>query len=415
MKTQIQICIFTVLGLYGIAHSQTINTGDLYVMPNTQFSTVAAFENTASGTFINDGEAFIYSHFANNGIVDFTPGNTGYTRFEGTAIQQLSGANISYFYDVRFNNPSSSTASFELSSEISIDNEADFNEGIVKNDDFGGLVIFENNASHMGAYDGSHVDGQVQKNGDTSFEYPIGDAQWFRYAAISAPDTANDVFTAKYFFEDTNTNYPVSNLGPNLVLVDTAEYWTVERSTGDSDVLVTLTWDDNTTPADILQAPLEGIHIVRWDPSLQLWIDEGGVIDEANQTVTTAVDDYGVFTLGRVKRSAILPCDLTIYNLLTPNDDGINDVFEIRQAINDTSCAQNMNVKIFNRWGVKVFEAQDYDEGNKMFNGFSEGRATVGNDHLPIGTYFYILTFDYQEGTNTQQFKKAGYLYINGN
>ncbi len=395
---------------------QTTNTGEMYITTGTQFSTVEAFNNTNQGTFINDGEAFIYNHFNNDGTVDFTPGEAGYTRFQGTAVQQISGANISYFYDVLFNNTSGGNAAFELSGEINIDNEAEFNEGIVKNDDFGGTIVFESNATQTGAYDGSHVDGEVQKNGDTAFEYPIGDAQWFRYAAITAPSDANDIFTAKYFFEDTNTNYPVSNLGPNLVAVDAAEHWRIEQVTGDSDVLITLTWNENTTPADLLQGDLEAIHIVRWDDALQLWIDEGGVIDEANKTVTTAVDAYGIFTLGRIKQNAVLPCDLTVYNLLTPNSDGINDVFEIQQAVNDDTCAQNMNVVIYNRWGIKVFEARDYNQGSKKFNGFSEGRATFDkNKGLPTGTYFYILTFDHQENGSTQQYKKAGHLYINGN
>mgnify|MGYP003671824813 CR=1 FL=1 len=189
--------------LFGVGSliAQTANTGEMVVMPGTQFSTVGDFNNTNTASFINDGEAFIYANFNNEGVVDFTT-TDGYTRFQGSAVQQLSGGSISYFYDVLFDNVSSSTGSFELSSEISIDNEANFNEGIVKNDDFGGLVIFEDNANHTGVFDESHVDGVVKKNGDDSFIYPIGDAQLFRHAAISAPDDITDTFTAKYYFEN---------------------------------------------------------------------------------------------------------------------------------------------------------------------------------------------------------------------
>ncbi|MDN3664355.1 hypothetical protein QWY92_02910 [Algibacter miyuki] len=60
--------------------SQTSNTGVLTVSEGTVFSTVKRFDNQTSGTFYNDGDAYIYSHFNNEGIVDFY-GTTGLTRF----------------------------------------------------------------------------------------------------------------------------------------------------------------------------------------------------------------------------------------------------------------------------------------------------------------------------------------------
>jgi len=291
MKFNNSIYFKIIIALLGYTYSiaQTVNTGDLTVATGTVISTVSDFVNTENGVFINDGETFIYAHFKNEGMVDHTE-TTGTTYFQGTAVQQISGGSISYFYNVYFDNDASETASFELSNEISIANEATFNEGIVKNDDFGGRFIFENNAGHNGTYDGSHVDGLVQKIGDNSFEYPIGDVQLFRYAAISAPGSANDVFSAKYFLETTNDKYPVANLGPNLELIDNSEHWIIERTSGESDVLITLSWSLDTTPLAILDSPLEAIHIARWGPINQLWVDEGGAVDENARTVTAAAE-----------------------------------------------------------------------------------------------------------------------------
>ncbi len=415
MKTKL---LFNTIALIGLCllpflgQSQTVNTGELYVTPNTQFSTVGEFQNLASGTFINDGEAFIYNHFSNEGTVDFTDGEEGLTRFQGTAVQQLSGGNISYFYDVLFDNTSSTTASFELSSEVSIGNEVNFREGIVKNDDFGGLMIFENNADHTGTYDGSHVDGQVQKDGDDTFQFPIGDGGFFRYATISAPDNTDDVFTAKYFFENPDTNYPLSNRTGVIELIDDQEYWIVTRDSGNSTVLLTLSWEEGTTtPQEIVNNPLTSIHIVRWDETLQLWVDEGGAVNPANKTVTTPLrlDDYGVFTLARVNESIILPGDVIIYNGVTPNGDGKNDYFIIENIQN----LANNHVQIFNRWGVEVFETSDYDTNGNVFDGYSEGRLTINqSNRLPTGTYYYILTYDYDNNGTTERIKKAGYLYL---
>ncbi len=86
----------------------------------------------------------------------------------------------------------------------------------------------------------------------------------------------------------------------------------------------------------------------------------------------------------------------------------MNDFFEIR-GIADFP---NNNVKIFNRWGVLVWEANGYNESDIVFRGVSDGRATIREGaELPTGTYFYILTFsgDTPEGQSAYN----GYLYIN--
>lgn len=396
--------------------AQTVNTGGLYVMPNTQFSTVGNFDNTASGSFINDGVTTVLGNFNNNGIVDFTPGDAGVTKFQGTNVQKITGGNTSYFYDVLFNNNASSTASFELAGAISIDNEANFKRGIVQNDTHGGTITFENNANHVGVYDGSHVDGKVEKVGDDSFMYPVGDKQFYRYAAISAPDTANDQFTAKYFFDNpvgqtVNGQSPTAMAAGVITLVDNAEFWTLTRDAGNSDVLLTLSWEEGTTtPAAIAAAPQSAIHIVRWDTTQMMWVDEGGVVDAPNKTVTTPLklDNYGIFTLARVNEGLILPGNVVVYNGITPNGDGVNDYFLIDNIQN----LANNTVQVFNRWGVKVFETDNYDTSGNVFNGYSNGRLTVGDGTLPTGTYYYVIGYDFTANGNTSRVKKAGYLYI---
>ena len=71
---------------------------------------------------------------------------------------------------------------------------------------------------------------------------------------------------------------------------------------------------------------------------------------------------------------------LLFYNGFSPNNDGVNDVFTIK---NIESYPEN-NVLIYNRWGNKIFQKENYtnDEG---WNGmFGEGLS-------PDGVYFYIV------------------------
>ncbi|MGH2664924.1 gliding motility-associated C-terminal domain-containing protein, partial [Flavobacterium sp.] len=99
--------------------------------------------------------------------------------------------------------------------------------------------------------------------------------------------------------------------------------------------------------------------------------------------------------------------DLDIYNHVTPNGDGDNEVFFI-DGINKYP---DNTVEIYNRWGVLVFEVSGYNNTDKAFRGVSDGRVTVNRlEDLPEGTYYYILRYKKPSGEAKE---KASYLYIN--
>lgn len=400
----------TVLLNLSIVFAQTSNTGILTISPGTIMSTVGALDNNSTGSIVNDGDFYVYSHYNNDGLVGFTAGSTsGITRMRGlTTFQNISGSIPMEWYNAEFNNANVQPA-FHQSNDVTIFGEADFQTGIVDNDNYGGLLTFDNNADHVNVDDASHVDGYVQKNGDDAFRFPIGDGGQYRYAAQSPPSTITDAFTGKYFWENPDTLYPLSSKAGIISFIDNTEYWTIDKTAGTSDIFLTLTWDEDTTPASIYAAPYEEIHIVRWDAAQNLWVDEGGIADPATKEVTTVVNPvlgYGVFTLARVKVDNILPCGgrgVVIYNSVSPNDDGINDYFNIDGI---AACPQN-TVEIYNRWGVKVYETKSYDTNGNVFRGYSDARATFNRGKkLPTGTYFYIISFPNEtRGIN-------GYLYI---
>ena len=79
--------------------------------------------------------------------------------------------------------------------------------------------------------------------------------------------------------------------------------------------------------------------------------------------------------------------DLIIFNAISPNGDGKNDVFII-QHIDIFPQTQQNQLRIFNRWGDEVFSATNYDNYSNVFRGISKD----GKD-LPTETYFYKLSF----------------------
>ncbi|MEL7120918.1 MAG: gliding motility-associated C-terminal domain-containing protein, partial [Bacteroidota bacterium] len=84
-------------------------------------------------------------------------------------------------------------------------------------------------------------------------------------------------------------------------------------------------------------------------------------------------------------------------NIITPNNDGINDTFVVPCLLNVQAFAQS-RVFIFNQWGDEVFRSER--PYNNDFNG------TFNGEDLPVGTYFYIIELD----ENTEPMK--GYFYI---
>ena len=78
-------------------------------------------------------------------------------------------------------------------------------------------------------------------------------------------------------------------------------------------------------------------------------------------------------------------CGLHIYSGVSPNGDNLNDIWVI-DGINEFP---NNNVYIFNRWGDKVWEKNNYNNTDVIWDG-----TNMKNENLPTGTYFYIVSID---------------------
>lgn len=68
-------------------------------------------------------------------------------------------------------------------------------------------------------------------------------------------------------------------------------------------------------------------------------------------------------------------------NVLTPNGDGVNDFWEIENI----QTFGTSDLAIFDRWGNQIYTAKGY---TNTWNG------TSGNDILPDGAYYYVITFE---------------------
>jgi len=70
-------------------------------------------------------------------------------------------------------------------------------------------------------------------------------------------------------------------------------------------------------------------------------------------------------------------------NLISPNDDGMNDVLEFRGV---EKFGPN-KLEVYNRWGSLVYQKVNYQLDEERFDGTKNGSL------LPAGNYYYVLSF----------------------
>jgi gliding motility-associated-like protein len=193
------------------------------------------------------------------------------------------------------------------------------------------------------------------------------------------------------FNVDFNVGEPIIVTGTNANGVYTQGFLqpdTVFSSAGTFSINIFFGTESCTNAADafIYANPVNAVGPVTWSwfPTLDTTstltnIPAGTYILTASDTAGNSVNDTIVIP------SSTTPCDLDIYNGLTPNNDGKNDVF----YIGNIDKYPNNEFYVFNRYGVKVWEGKNYDNMNVVF----AGKDFNGSD-LPPATYFYILVID---------------------
>ncbi|MFS4457214.1 Ig-like domain-containing protein, partial [Maribacter sp. 2304DJ31-5] len=252
--------------------------------------------------------------------------------------------------------------------------------------------------------------------------------------------TVNDGGTPDDITDDTVTYTPDLDFNGTDTLeytvcdaMDNCDTATITITVGTPSVLDVVD-DSATTPADtdveidILSndtgIPADGTLTFTNPSNGTITVNDGGTPDDITDdtvTYTPDLDFNGTDTLEYTVCDAMDNCDtatitidveapaiarIEVNQMVTPNADGKNDFLFIRGV----EIIRNSTLKIFNRWGVAVYEGENYNNQNNVFDGRSRGRSTLSvDDYLPSGIYFYIFDYVTLDGENKVD---SEYLYI---
>ena len=316
MKKFIIICVLFLTGTAGI-YAQLTNSGNI---------------RTFTGANVT-----IYGDVTNNGTI--ADSGTLVT-LAGSGLQTFGGSSITTLKNLLLNNTSASGVT--LAQALNVRGTLTFTDGYL-NTTAVNLLTMTNTSAASGANNNSFVSGPVAKLGNTAFVFPTGKNVVYAPIAIDAPGVVTDLFTAEYFQVSPTPTYPAWSYEPALNHVSECEYWMLDRTTGSSDVAVTLSWDTRSCGV----TNLSDLRVARWDGAQ--WTDKGnggttGTTAAGTVVSSAAVTGFGPFTLASSTFTNPLPVELMSFAANCEQEKAVlrwsteseynNDYFIIESSLN---------------------------------------------------------------------------------
>ncbi|WP_162430898.1 gliding motility-associated C-terminal domain-containing protein [Christiangramia aestuarii] len=219
-------------------------------------------------------------------------------------------------------------------------------------------------------------------------------------AELTMMVAAEDVLeTGTYYATQRNDDGACESAAAEItVTVDDVETPTISNTTQefcefDDAIIADLTEEVNGTGAITWYDAAEGGNILTDGTPLQ----DGTVYYATSTNASTGCESSVRLA---VTVSIDDDCPLIIPEAFSPNGDGLNDTFEIR---NIRDKYPNFTLKIRNRFGDKVYQG---NANTPDWDGLSS-ESSFGSGTLPVGAYFYYL--DYNDGS-TEPVRGTVYL-----
>ncbi len=367
------ICILLLHARAAAAQTDVQNTGVLYMGAAVDTIFIGgSFTNTNTAALTNNSVLNIKQHISNSQAGMSAGSGTLY--LNGTAAQTIGGGQVFKTWHLKTNN----TAGITLSSDLSVSGVHTFINGLITTSATPNYMIYEAGSSYTGDNDSKHIYGWVKKLGNTDFVFPVGNNLYERTIALSSLGAVSE-FAVKHN-KAVTPNY--TSLYSTLVLVDTSEYWTINRISGSSAV-VTMNWDNAKIP--VPQVMITAVKAAYWDGTF--WKSIGGTATGAtNSTGTVSSASTSAFNTSFAIGSTALVLPLQLISFTAQRSNAVN---EIKWSVASES-------------SIKNYQLQRSDDGVNFYT-----IATQNPYNNPIITAQYV----YHDATfmNTKVYYRLQY------
>lgn len=246
------------------------------------------------------------------GGISFGTG-AGIVQFTGSNAQFISKTTGSASPTIPRLTMAKSSNTLTLNTDLTIGTSAVFTSGIIHST-AGNYLNFAAGSAATGANNISYVEGPVRKTGNSAFTFPVGAGNFYRPVSISAPTTATHQFTAQYFLSAQGFG-GTGTWDPSFYTLSGCEYWTLDRTTGTSNVTVGLSWNDVACGGSGYITNLADLRVARFNAATSKWVNEGnggtsGTTSAGTITSAAAVTTFSPFTLASSSPVNPLPIEL---------------------------------------------------------------------------------------------------------
>ena len=119
--------------------------------------------------------------------------------------------------------------------------------------------------------------------------------------------------------------------------------------------------------------------LIRYDEDTEYTFSESGAFSVELRISFVQGTDTIDFTTEEPYQIHISESKLEIPNAFTPNGDGVNDIFKVKEGYKSIV---SFEAKVFNRWGKKLYEWKELDGG-------WDGKC--GGTNVPDGAYYLVV------------------------
>jgi gliding motility-associated-like protein len=173
------------------------------------------------------------------------------------------------------------------------------------------------------------------------------------------------------------------------------ELFTVKVLGASSPFFTNISYENNTLTAIATNPSINNIY-----GTLEYSID-GGVHWQDSNIFTNLTDNTTYNILVRIKGTTCVGTveffTLAINNVITPNQDGVNDVLDLTN-LKDFN---NFTGSIYDRYGVEIFR---FSKERPIWDG------TISGKRLPTATYWYKFNFEYKK--SKVQMNRSGWIML---